>query len=75
MEDERPDVEETDDDAEGQALTWKVRKPSPEAEGDDTEGQAMRPPPSVVVPGMPELDEDDAEGHVGLTGNPRPPVD
>jgi len=76
MEDDRPDVEDVDDDAEGQALTWKVREPVPEVEEDDAEGQGMRPPPDLAIPGMPGLDEDDdVEGHIGMSGNPRPPVD
>jgi len=83
MEDERPDVadaeeqpEDAQDDTEGQALTWKVRKPIPEAHDDDAEGQGVRPPPQVVIPGLPGVeDDDDAEGHGGMTGNPRPPVD
>ena len=80
MEDERPDAaedrpEDAQDDTEGQALTWKVRKPIPEAHEDDAEGQAVRPPPEVVIPGMPGVEDDDAEGHGGMSGNPRPPVD
>jgi hypothetical protein len=80
MEDERPKADEEPEedeqhDTEGQALTWKVRKPIPEAAADDTEGQGMRPPPDVVDP-MPGVDDDDeVEGHGGVTGSPRPPVD
>jgi hypothetical protein len=76
MDDERPQDEDVEDDAEGQALTWKVRKPIPEAHDDDSGGQAMRPPPDVVNPGMPGVEDDDeVEGHGGMSGNPRPPVD
>jgi hypothetical protein len=64
------------DDTEGQALTWKVRKPIPEAT-EDTEGQSLRPPPEQAAgltgPGLEE--EDDAEGHGDGTGLPRPHVD
>lgn len=57
-----PTGEEADD-AEGQVLTWKVRKPIPEVE-DDAEGHAVRPPPELLGP-IPALSEDDAEGHGG----------
>ena len=76
MDEEHPEAEDAEEDTEGQALTWKVRKPIPEAHEDDAEGQGMRPPSDVVNPGMPGVDEDDeVEGHGGMTGNPRPPVD
>jgi hypothetical protein len=74
MEDERPDEEDT----EGQALTWKVRKPIPEAREDDAEGHAVRPPPDMSNPDMPGLedeDEDEVEGQAGMSGHPLPPVD
>ena len=76
MDQERPDVADAEEDTEGQALTWKVRKPIPEAQEDDAEGQGMRPPPDVTNPAMPNIDEDDeVEGHGGMTGTPHPPVD
>jgi hypothetical protein len=76
MHDERPQGENAEDDAEGQALTWKVRKPIPEAHEDDAEGQGVRPPPDLVNPAMPGVEDDDeVEGHGGMRGNPRPPVD
>jgi hypothetical protein len=75
MEGERPDEEDAGEDTEGQALTWKVRKPIPEAHEDEVEGHAVRPPPELVNPGMPGVEDDDeVEGHGGMTGNPRPPV-
>jgi hypothetical protein len=75
MDDERAEPEDPEEDTEGQALTWIVRKPIPEAE-DDTEGQAMRPPPDVENEGLPRLEEEDeVEGNGGGTRSPRPPVD
>jgi hypothetical protein len=62
------------DDTEGQVLTWKVRKPIPDVE-EDAEGHAGRPPHEVVDPPGPWIEEDDTEGHGGMSGNPRPPVD
>lgn len=67
------ETEEQTDDTEGQALTWKVRKPIPQAAEDDVGGQSMRPPPDQAVSGIPTLEDDDIEGHAG-TGT-RPPVD
>jgi hypothetical protein len=65
------------DDTEGQALTWKVRKPIPEA-AEDTEGQSLRPPPEQAAgltgPAIGD-EEDDAEGHGDGTGLPLPHVD
>ena len=58
--DESPDQA---DDAEGQVLTWKVRKPIPEADEQDAEGHAVRPSPEAVVTGMPAVDDDEVEGH------------
>ena len=83
MDEEHPEAEDAEaedaeEDTEGQALTWKVRKPIPEAHEDDTEGQAMRPPPDLLNPGLPGVedeDEDEVEGHGGVIGSPRPPVD
>lgn len=76
MEDDRPDQQEAEEDTEGQALTWKVRKPIPDAQEDDVDGHAVRPPPELVTPGMPAIEDDDGvEGQIGTTGNPRPPVD
>ena len=68
--------EEDTDDTEGQALTWKVRKPIPAVQ-DDVEGQSVRPSPKQAGLTMPAIadDEDDAEGHGGITGSSRPPVD
>jgi hypothetical protein len=63
------------DDTEGQALTWKVRKPIAEAT-EDAEGHSVRPSPEQIGLTVPALVEDeDAEGHSGVTGSPRPPVD
>src|SRR3990172_5630917 len=46
------------------------------AKDDDTEGQGVRPPPDLVNPGLPGVEDDDeVEGHGGMTGNPRAPVD
>lgn len=67
--------DETTDDTEGQTLTWKVKKPIPESSEEDVEGQALRPPPDPLGQGFPLLEDDDAEGHGGLSGSPRPPVD
>ena len=66
--------DEKGDDAEGQALTWKVRRPTSGSAKEDVEGVALRPPPDDVMHGLPssEEDEDEAEGHGGPTG---PPVD
>ena len=81
MDEEHPkaedaEAENAEEDTEGQALTWKVRKPIPEAHDDDTEGQAMRPPPDVLNAGLPGVeDEDEVEGHRGVIGSPHPPVD
>ena len=68
------ETEEQTDDTEGQALTWKVRKPIPQVADEDTEGHGLRPPPDVVNP-MPGVDDDDeVESHDGMTGSNRPPV-
>ena len=66
-----------DDDTEGQALTWKVRKPIPEAseEEDDAEGHAFRPPPANLGPPFGLEEGDDTEGHSGAGRGPRAPVD
>jgi len=77
--DDRAEPKETDldtDDTEGQALTWKVRKPIPEVR-EDAQGHSVRPSPEQIGLTIPALDEDedDAEGHGGATGSPRPPVD
>jgi hypothetical protein len=71
---EPSDGAEEIDDTEGQALTWKVKKPIPEVD-DDAEGHSVRPPPEGLNPLIPTVEEDDAEGHSGPTGSPRPPVD
>jgi hypothetical protein len=71
----RKEADTEAEDTEGQALTWKVRKPIPDAQQDDAEGHSVRPPPHVVDASMPEVEEDDAEGNGGPSGNPRPPVD
>jgi hypothetical protein len=64
------------DDAEGQALTWKVRKPIPEA-AEDTEGQGI--PPSSEQAGFTARgvgeEEDDTRAHGGSSGGPLPRVD
>ena len=76
MGDERPGSDESDEDTEGQTLMWKVRKPVPETNEDDAEGQGIRPPPDLAVPGIPTVEDDDeVEGHGGMSGSPRPPVD
>jgi hypothetical protein len=53
-----------------------VRKPIPEAR-EDAEGHSVRPPPEKIGPMIPaiEQDDEDTEGHGGITGSPRPPVD
>ena len=73
---EPKDNEPDADDAEGQALTWKVRKPIPEA-AEDAEGQSVRPSPEQIGLTAPaiEEEEEDTEGHGGSSGLPIPPVD
>jgi len=39
-----------DEDAEGQALTWKVGRRPPVEEPEDAEGHAVRPPPERYEP-------------------------
>ena len=75
---EPKEIDEEPDDAEGQALTWKVRNPIPEVaeDAEDAEGHSVRPPPDQALPGLPALeDDDDASGHGGSSGLPVPPVD
>ena len=48
--------DEKGDDAEGQALTWKVRRPIQEAAEEDVEGQSMRPSPDAAH-GLPSSKE------------------
>ena len=52
--------DEKGDDAEGQALTWKVRRPVPDAGDEDVEGQTVRPPPEAAhgLPSSHETDDD-----------------
>ncbi len=63
---EPKEAEQDSDDTEGQALTWKVRKPIHEA-AEDAEGHSVRPSPEqagLTGPAIRE-DEEDTEGHAG----------
>ena len=70
-----PDALEADD-AEGQALTWRVKRPNPEATSDEDDAEGHSPPFKRRLPDLPAVDEDDdTGGHGGPPRTSRTPGD